>query len=916
MKINSVVRENREAYYGDRLTAQLNFAKRLSKENKGKWQDVIEKAESFVSDACKDNSPITPSIVSGFEEILMPLNEEAKSYKIICTSHAHIDMNWQWGWDETVAIVIDTTITMLKLLEEYPEFYFSLSQASTYKILKDYAPELFEKVKAYVHEGRWEVTAPSWVECDKNMPSGESLAMQIYSAKKYLSEMLEIDPDRINVDFQPDTFGHSLFVPEILASAGVKYYYHCRGTNSPYTLYRWQAPSGSEILVNRENNFYSSPVRSDMGLVAIEVAKKQGLKTTLRVYGVGDHGGGPSRRDIERLMDMNSWCCFPTFKLGTYKEFFEEIEKNREIIPVVKGEINFVCDGCYSSQSRIKAENKLCENALYSAEAFAALSKINGNSVKTDYNDPWQKVLLTHFHDIITGSGIEATRHHAMGEYQEVLGHTKSGSKLAIKAITDRINTADILNKAEINIKTGDKTPFAGGAGAGSGQAEEGVGLRRVYHVFNSLTSPSERAVSIMLWDWTGDTDKLIVTDVDGRKLPHQIMSKGFNGYWGHHFVDIRVYLSVKSLGYTTIVVDEDEKDNIFAEYWPEKKQQWQEKFILENEYLRVEFNSQNGALENVIDKASQDNYTDFSRENGIFRLITEANHKEISHWGSEMSGWFVGRYKNIENIQQNCEMSLNKGEVTQAVTMEFAFNDSKIVCTVSLDKGSRVLKYKAQVHWLETGSQEKGTPQLSFYMPLKAAPKEFTFDVPFGTTDREGVDYDLPGLTFASSGDVAIFSKHTYGFRCYEDNMSLTLLRSGFDPDPYPECGLHEIEFALGFGIEDKEKLINASREFNTPLTVASNYSHGGDMPLNMEGIKVEGPQVTAVRGGNNKTTIRMYEALGVATEAVVTMPCVVKAAWTTDINGNRLQSVNHSGNTVRLEVGKNKIITLEIEW
>ena len=165
-------------------------------------------------------------------------------------------MNWMWGYQETVALTIDTVRTILTLMEEYPEFKFSQSQASVYHILERYAPAVLDQVKQRVKEGRWEVIASSWVENDKNMSGGESMARHLLCTKKYLSELLDISEDSLNLDFEPDTFGHSRNIPEILRNGGVSRYYHCRGYDGE-NIYRWRAPSGAEVLVYREPTWYS-----------------------------------------------------------------------------------------------------------------------------------------------------------------------------------------------------------------------------------------------------------------------------------------------------------------------------------------------------------------------------------------------------------------------------------------------------------------------------------------------------------------------------------------------------------------------------------------------------------------------------------------------------------------------------------
>jgi alpha-mannosidase len=226
-----------------------------------------------------------------------------------------------WGWDETVSITLETFRTMLDLMKEYPDYTFSQSQASVYRVVEDHDPAMLDEIRARVKEGRWEVTASTWTETDKNIPSGESQARHILYTKAYLSKLLNIDPDSLDIDFEPDTFGHNANVPEILNKGKVKYYYHCRGYEG-HNLYRWTAPSGASILAYREPIWYNAHIEPSMAYYVPEFCNKNGLDTMLKVYGVGDHGGGPTRRDIERIIDMNSWPVFPTIKFGTFKEYF------------------------------------------------------------------------------------------------------------------------------------------------------------------------------------------------------------------------------------------------------------------------------------------------------------------------------------------------------------------------------------------------------------------------------------------------------------------------------------------------------------------------------------------------------------------------------------------------------------------
>lgn len=182
-------------------------------------------------------------------------------------------MNWMWSFNETVSIVLATFRSILNIMDQYPEFCFSQSQASVYKIVEEYDPELMERIKARIAEGRWEVTASAWVETDKNMPSGESLLRHIQYTREYLSRVWGVKD--FDLDFSPDTFGHSANVPEIDQFGGVKYFYHCRGNARRDVLYRYQAPSGKEVLTYREPNWYNGAITPQIGAGFMEIVKKE-----------------------------------------------------------------------------------------------------------------------------------------------------------------------------------------------------------------------------------------------------------------------------------------------------------------------------------------------------------------------------------------------------------------------------------------------------------------------------------------------------------------------------------------------------------------------------------------------------------------------------------------------------------------
>jgi alpha-mannosidase len=590
------------------------------------------------------------SLVAEVEAALAPLAKKAKDYRILCAAHAHIDMNWMWSYDETVMATLDTFRTMLDILGEYKDYKFSQSQASVYRIVEEYAPDMLEEIKKYVKEGRFEVTASTWVEADKNMPTGESFARHTLYTKEYLCKLLDLEPDYLCIDFEPDTFGHSANIPEISAKSGVKYYYHCRGNDEGDYLYRWRSQSGAELMVYREPYFYNSSIEVNIADEVLELSKRTGSKTLLKVYGVGDHGGGPTRRDIEKILEMSTWPIFPRLEFGTFHQYFEEMEKIRETLPILQEEINFICDGCYSSQSRIKAGNIRGERNLRLAETISTLSTAfaGGRNLKDSYKKAWKKVLFNQFHDIITGSGVIATREYACGEYSKVEAAVRAGSKDSIRQICRMIDTSGIKVEEA-------KDGRAAGAGVGSSQTENSNGKTRIFHLFNSGAAEYLGTAEIILWDYDAPVKDIVFRNPQNAVYRSQALETG--DYWGHTYTKFLVEVSIPGFGYQTVTASAEPELKPETHYVNEMRRQHEEAFILENSRIKAVIDSMSGAVVSLIEKETGSERIDSRGGGAGFCVIDEANAKSITGWYPSMSSWFVGRHKLVEPITGDVEI-------------------------------------------------------------------------------------------------------------------------------------------------------------------------------------------------------------------------------------------------------------------
>jgi alpha-mannosidase len=201
-----------------RILSEMHFALEMSRQQGQKFDISIGDALSVLEDCMEKEGTLTNSACMAAEEKLLPLRDAAKEYALIYVSHAHIDMNWMWGMQETVAAALSTFRSVLHMMEEYPEFTFMQSQASVYKIVEAFARQLMPEIKACIAEGRWEVTANAWVETDKNMPSAESLLHHVEVTRRYLEKVWGIDTDKVQVDFSPDTFATAASFPKSAGS--------------------------------------------------------------------------------------------------------------------------------------------------------------------------------------------------------------------------------------------------------------------------------------------------------------------------------------------------------------------------------------------------------------------------------------------------------------------------------------------------------------------------------------------------------------------------------------------------------------------------------------------------------------------------------------------------------------------------
>jgi len=877
-------------YWASRIEAQLRYLGEINAANNGSFDGLLNDLAAKFAEINETEGAVTKQAALELEQAMQPASSACKAVTVSCVAHAHIDMNWMWRFDETAMITVETFRTMLQLMREYPGFTFAQSQASVYKIVEDYAPELLPEIRQRIQEGRWEVTASHWVETDKNMPGGESLTRHLLYTRKYLKDLLGLSDGQFEIDYEPDTFGHGANVPEILSSGGVKYMYHCRGYGG-HNLYRWQAPSGARVTVYREPTWYNETISADSFLYVPGFCAKHGLDRLIHVYGVGDHGGGATRRDIERILDCATWPCMPTITFGRYIDFFRYIETLD--LPVVDHELNFIFDGCYTSQSRIKRANRVAEAALYEAEFFNAMSHRLGAYPydAAAYEKLWRNVLFNHFHDILPGSGTIDTREYALGLFQQTMAGAGTRKSAALRAISARINTAALLPVAapvKDSTAEGAGVGFAVGQGFDYSAASPVGGKQRLFVLYNPTQAALGTASLLTVWDWDGDMQKLRVTDEAGQVLEHELVDSRPQNYWGHRYFRVQVACALPPFGWRTVLLEEsDARGPVRLPQDPRTDSPTE--YVLENTYVKAVFDPRSAALVSFVDKATGREH--ISGEGGAFRYIEEDTSRG-------MTSWRVGRHAGDTPITV-MRMTGVSGSLARQFSCEAPVKNSRLKVTVSLDKNARHLRYAVTCDWREFGVRDERIPQLAFKLPLAGCCDAFTCDNAMGVIERAPCDGDIPGQSFAYAGGIMLSSDSKYGFRCFGDALALTLIRSSYDPDPAPEIYTHAFNINVGL-VEDESPagLIEASQRQTKAAVAVACGSQEGDLPLAGSFVRIDGGAVVssikmAEDGGG--MIVRLYSVSGEDGDVALDFFQPVRSMSYVDAHENVLGSVEN---------------------
>src|SRR6266853_503448 len=852
--------------------------------------DASVKAIDFAALDRGDQSAFDESLRQA-QAKLKVLDPWLKQFTIRAAGNSHIDMAWLWSWTETVEEVRNTFQSVLDLMREYPDFKFTMSSARTYEWMQEKYPDLYKQIKPRVKEGRWEVIGGMWVEPDLNMPDGESLVRQILVGKRYFQKNFGAD---IKIGWNPDSFGYNWQLPQIYKKSGIDYFVTSKllwatdYTKFPYRLFWWEAPDGSRLLTyfphEYANEFDPQQITQDLSFYAPSIygSKVTDSPQMLYLYGIGDHGGGPTRTMLDRanrLRDPNT--VFPKIEFSTAKEFFADL--TRELpnlkVPTWKDELYFEYHrGVMTTQADTKQQIRRDEELMLDAEKYAALASLFGRSYPQDqFELAWKNLLFDHFHDVMPGSGIAVNYLDAKRNMEDVARSAQEITDGALDELLAHVNTRGAKAR-------GDGVPVV---------------------VFNSLSWPRAEVIEAQV-QLSGPAREVQVLDGAGLRVEHQLLALDSST----NRARLLILADAPALGYRTYFVRaysgrSAAKPGIAPNVINGHVRVVQaSRETLRNAYIQIKVDPKTGCITSLFDLRNQtETLAPSETDSGgpktsVCGNLLQAFHDKPKQWDAwnidsdfEKEHWDLDKADEVKLVES--------GPLRAVIRVKKHFQNSTFVQDITMYAGVPRVDVKMQAEWHEKHIL------LKVAFPLSAHSDKATFEIPYGSTERpttrntpaEQAKFEVPAERWADLSDadtkygLSLLNDSKYGYDVKGNVLRLSLLRSPEWPDRHADEGHHEFTYSLypHAGNWRDAQTVRRGYELNYKLIAMQSQKHEGTLPGDHSFVRVEPDNVvvTAFKKSedNDSLVLRFYEWAGREADVKLQLPAEAQSASETDL-------------------------------
>ncbi len=869
-------------FYWD-VRAALDVAELLDEDavSRKRLELLIFEAMDLVDFQAEGEAGYFPSIAKAQKHLrkgLAAFPSNPGDGKMCLVGHSHIDTAWLWPLRETRRKVGRTWGTVLRLMEQYPEYHFSASQPQLYAYCKEHFPGHWKEIKKRVKEGRWEICGATWVEQDSNVPRGESLVRQFLYGNRFYEKEFGL---RSRVAWLPDAFGFPWSLPQIMKQCQIDTFYTIkitwsRFTEFPYNYFMWQGADGSRVRAvlgstKNYNGFVSAEEMQDQW----RKFKQHDLcEEMVYSFGWGDGGGGPTAEMLERGKRFKNITGVPQSTFGRTQDTFERMHAHTpaEKLPVHNGELYLEYHrGCQTTQALTKYNNRKCELLLKNAELLGSMALICGGRYdQASLYEAWKIVLTHQFHDILPGSSITQVYDDANENYDEARRYIAKAHNRAQDHLVRNIDT--------------------------SGQGDALV-------LFNPLSWVRDDVVRAEAPLPRGNFH---VTAPNGEAVLCQKVGKNAVVFEAR---------GLPPLGYAVYRIVKGKAETEATGTLRVSEQR------IENDYLRVRLDK-HGRFTSVYDKLEGREALAKGEKGNVLQLFDDRppdnDAWDIEH-NFENKMWEAGPADSIEVIEEGpvravirVVQSTAKSVITRDIVMHAASPRIDVVCHADWHEERTLLKVAFPVAVLST----RATYEIQYATTERATHRN---------TDFDRARFEVPAQQWAdlSEGNygVSLLNDCKYGYDVRDNMLRLSLLRAPVDPDSRADRGEHDFVYSLyPHGGDWRTGTVQEAHELNQPvLAVATKASKGDLSPVHaFASVDTENVILDAVKKAedSNAIVLRLYEAYGQRGPAEITFGDIPKEVAVCDMMEENEAPLKLHGNAVKLEFSPYEIKTLIVAF
>jgi len=751
---------------------------------------------------------------------------------LLLAGHSHIDTAWLWPLRDTQRKCARTFSTVLKYMDEYPEYYFTQSQPQLYEFTKKYYPDIYEQIKRRIRDGRWEPIGATWVEQDSNISSGESLVRQALYGNRFFQNEFGI---HTRTCWLPDAFGYCWSLPQILKKAGVDTFITTKIDWSqynkfPYSLFVWKGIDGSEVLgMMPPLNYNGNITPKDCLEQWRRFKQKDIVDEVVFSFGYGDGGGGATKTMLENGKRLENMVGVPKCSFGRIQDYIDRLEENldKSKLPVWNGELYLQYHrACQTTQARTKRNNRKSELLYRDAEFLSSMAMFNCEAEykQNKLYEGWKVILCNQFHDILPGSSIQEVYDDADKDYAKVIQAGEEVQSDALKNLNQMINTASSDSKSSHSII-----------------------------VYNSLSWKRDDIACIKA---KIDSDDFVIYDAQGNTVPMQIVGKE---------KDVTEIIfeanGIPPMGYTTFQLVEGVTSKLDSELTTSEDS-------LENSLYKLKF-ADDGTIESLYDKVTEREV--IAERGNVLQLFEDRPHAHDAwdiDFNFEENMWEMDNVKSLEVVEN--------GPVRATIRVIKTTDSSTITQDISVYSNIPRIDFVTHVDWWEKHKL------LKVAFPVQVLSPKATYEIQFGTIERpthfntswDRAMFEVPAQKWAdlSEGNygVSLLNDCKYGHDTHDNVMRISLLRSPTSPDPHADEGEHDFTYSLYPHSGDWRfaQTTLQAYQLNCPLITQIDKPHEGSLPQSYSFAKTDQENViieTIKKAEDSDDIIvRVYEAYG----------------------------------------------------